>query len=69
MISRGEDGRLNINRLDVGVAMDDFFIMAQPKNRKEAEWLYERLQEHLEESYEDTIRDFNDDFDDDDEDE
>lgn len=60
MISRGENGRLNINRLDVGVAMDEFFMMAAPKNREEAEWLYERLQEHLEESYDDTMRDFED---------
>lgn len=64
MISRNERGKLIINHLDLGVAMDSFFIMAQPKSREEAEWLYERLQEYLEQSYEDTIADFEDDEDD-----
>lgn len=60
MFSRGENGELKINRLELGISMDEYFIMAQPRNREEAEWLYERLQEHLEESYEDTLKDFKD---------
>jgi len=60
MFSRGENGKLKINRLELGIAMDEYFIMAQPRNREEAEWLYERLQEILEESYEDTLKDFKD---------
>lgn len=60
MITRNDKGKLCINHLDLGVAMDGFFIMASPRSRKETEWLYERLQEYLEQSYEDTIADFED---------
>ena len=60
MITRNERGKLSINNLDLGVAMDGFFIMASLRSREETEWLYERLQEYLEQSYEDTIADFED---------
>lgn len=58
VIVRNDKGELVINRFDVGVTMDEFFILAQPKNRQEAEWLYKQLQGLLENSYEGTLSEF-----------
>lgn len=66
MISRTDNGKLKINTLDLAVAMDGFFIMAQPQNKEETEWLYEQLQGYLEQSYEDALADFGFDEDEDD---